>query len=245
MIVVVPMAGRGSRFTSAGIETPKPLIEVAGKPMILWALESLANLQFSKIVFVILAEHEKHFNVVQLLQHYKGWNTSFVIIDKVTEGQLCTVLEASDHFNTDEDILIAACDSLIVSNIEADLLAARRACDGLISVINLPGEHWSFARTDADGNVVEVAEKRRISDNCSTGLYYFSSCAILLQYGNELIDRNERTRNEFFVIPVYQKMIDDGLVVKVSMASAMWDMGNPDAKRYFENNFKNQTSDHD
>lgn len=244
MIVVVPMAGRGSRFTSAGIETPKPLIEVGGKPMILWALESLGNLEFSKIVFVVLAEHEKHFNVVKLLDNYKGWNTEFVFIEKVTEGQLCTVLEASHHLNAEEDLLIAACDSLIVSDLETDLKHVRQSGDGLISVIDLPGDHWSFARTDADGNVVEVAEKKRISDHCSTGLYYFSTGELLQHYGKQLIDRNERTRNEFFVIPVYQKMIDDGLIVKVSHAKEMWDMGTPDAKQYFENNFTyhNKTS---
>jgi UDP-N-acetylglucosamine diphosphorylase / glucose-1-phosphate thymidylyltransferase / UDP-N-acetylgalactosamine diphosphorylase / glucosamine-1-phosphate N-acetyltransferase / galactosamine-1-phosphate N-acetyltransferase len=234
MIVVIPMAGRGSRFSDAGFDTPKPLIEVAGKPMILWALESLRGISFDKIIFVALREHNERYRIDKLLRKVNGWATEFVFIDQVTRGQLCTVLKASEYFDDKGDVLIAASDSYIKSDIGSDISARRNLCSGLISVISLPGDQWSFARADDNGRVVEVAEKKRISDHCSTGLYYFSRSSYLQSFGQHIIMNNETTRNEFYVIPVYQKMIEEGLTIELSSAAEMWDMGTPAAKQTFE-----------
>jgi UDP-N-acetylglucosamine diphosphorylase / glucose-1-phosphate thymidylyltransferase / UDP-N-acetylgalactosamine diphosphorylase / glucosamine-1-phosphate N-acetyltransferase / galactosamine-1-phosphate N-acetyltransferase len=234
MIVVVPMAGRGTRFSDAGFDIPKPLIEVAGKPMILWALESLERVKFDAIIFVALREHDERYGIRRLLHKVNGWNTRFVFIDDITDGQLCTVLAAREYFTHDQDVLIAASDSYIKSGISRDIERRPVDCAGLISVISLPGDHWSFVRTDEFAKAIEVAEKKRISEHCSTGLYYFSRSTDLYHFGQQMIQNEERTRNEFYVIPVYQKMIDAGMSIRLSPATEMWDMGNPEAKRLFE-----------
>lgn len=234
MNIVVPMAGRGSRFANHGVETPKPLIEVAGRPMIAWALESLCGLlPAARLVFVVLREHEEQFQVSRLVRALTGDAASVVMLDDVTEGQLCTVLAAKAHLEADDDLLVAACDTLVVSNIADDI--ARRPVDshGMISVADLPGERWSFARTDATNRVVEVAEKTRISNHASTGLYYFSRTREFIETGEGMIARGEKTRGEYFVIPVYQKYIERGLRVDISTASEMWDMGTPEALASF------------
>ena len=57
MKVVVPMAGRGSRFASTAGTVPKPLIPVMGRPMVSWALRSIENVLFNQIIFIALKEH--------------------------------------------------------------------------------------------------------------------------------------------------------------------------------------------
>lgn len=200
--------------------------------MIYWALKSLEGVQFSRMVFVLLREHEAQFQVRSMLTSMVQQPVSFVLLDEVTDGQLCTVLAAKEFMKEDEDVLVAASDTWVQSRLGDDVLQPH--IDGLISVAQLPGEQWSFARTDDTGHVVEVAEKVRISDQASTGLYYFRRAGDLIRFGEEMIARKEKTRGEYYVIPVYQKMIEAGLHIGISNASAMWDMGTPEAKKLFE-----------
>lgn len=233
MIVIVPMAGRGSRFAGASPERPKPLVEIHGKPMFQWALKSLEGIRFSRIIFIVLDEHERRFAVSHCVQKQFDGNAIVVTIPQVTEGQLCTVLAAKQYINTDEDVLVSSSDTFVVSRLGEDIEKKRDDCRGIISVANLPGDRWSFARTDGDGKVVEVAEKIRISDYASTGLYYFSHGCDLVAVGEEMIRKGEKTRGEYYVIPVYQKFIQRGWRVDISLAAEMWDMGTPEAMAEF------------
>lgn len=234
MKIVIPMAGRGSRFGNSGMNLPKPLIPVAGKPMVAWALESLKGLAHSQIIFVALAEHEAQYSVCSLLHSFVGSSAQVFLIDGVTEGQLCTVLTARDLIDSDEDFLIASADTYVVSNLATDIAKRAANCRGIISVANLPGDHWSFARADSAGRVVEVAEKTRISGYASTGLYYFASGSEFVQVADDMIRNQEKTRGEYYVIPVYQKYIHRGLQVDISLATQVWDMGTPNALAAFE-----------
>jgi len=216
-----------------GNGTPKPLIEVAGKPMIAWALESLSNLQHSRIIFVALAEHEKQFGLRSLLSELAGSTTELVLLDSVTEGQLCTVLTARHLIEPDKPLLIASSDTYVISDLAADIEQSGQDCHGLISVANAPGDHWSFARTDENGDVVEVTEKKRISDNASTGLYYFSNAGEFLDTADSMIEQRDTTRGEYYVMPLYQRFIDRGWKIKLSLAREVWDMGTPEALNEF------------
>ncbi len=238
MIVVMPMAGRGSRFSNKGYQTPKPLIQVDGIPMFVRALGSLGNLEYELLVMIALKEHETEFKVSDLIAKYlPNKPVKLLLIDEVTEGQLCTVLLASDEIKN-KPVLVMASDTLVEGNLDYDIRNLGDA-KGLISVINLPGDSWSFARINDNGIVVEVQEKIRISDHASTGLYYFSCGDDLINFGNEMIKNNERNRGEFFVIPVYQKLIHAGISIKISQATAMWDMGTPENLEATLHYFKN------
>lgn len=231
MNLVIPMAGRGARFANQGVQTPKPLIEVRGRPMVAWALDGLVDALAiaSRVIFVVLREHEERFGLRTLLPSLTGVPTEVVAIDGVTEGQLCTVLAATPQLDLEADLLVAACDTYVAPGIARDIQARTADSHGIISVVHAPGDRFSFARTDASGRVVEVAEKVRISDNASTGLYYFSSARELVEAGKEMIAREEKMRGEYYVIPVYQKYIERGWRVDVSLAPEMHDMGTPEA----------------
>jgi dTDP-glucose pyrophosphorylase len=227
MKVIVPMAGRGSRFKNVGEMTPKPLIPVLGKPMLYWALKSIDGIEYSQLVFIALKEHEVNFGLKTLLHELYDNNVTLILIDEVTEGQLCTVLAAEEHLNSSEDILITSSDTFVKSKIGEHISRKADDCAGLISVANLPGDRWSFAKVDDTGRVVEVAEKRRISNYASTGLYYFANGYDFLTEAKRIIENKEKTQGEYYVIPVYQKFIERGLKVEISLADEVYDMGTP------------------
>ena len=234
MTVVVPMAGRGSRYSDQGYNIPKPLIEIEGKQMVFWALESLANIAYEKIIFIALKQHEEQFKISKLLNENMKKSFQLVLIDEITEGQLCTVLKAKGLIHQDDDLLIIASDTLIRSNIGEQIQKKDSKTKGIISVIDLPGDKWSFAKASDDGIVTEVAEKIRISDHASTGIYYFSKAGDFFSEGESIIKNHEKTKGEYYVIPVYQKFIEKNETVMVSIADEMWDLGTPEAKEIFE-----------
>lgn len=234
MKIVVPMAGRGSRFSAQGVHLPKPLVPIKGRPMLAWALQSLKHVSYTEIIFVALAEHEAQYGISAQLRSLVDAPVRILLLEGVTEGQLCTVIAARSMINTDEDLLIASSDTYVVSSLARDIQGRAADCHGIISVANVPGDRWSFARTDSTGRVIEVAEKTRISEHASTGLYYFSRGHEFLEVAQEMIRSGATTRGEYYVIPVYQKYIDRGWRVDISQASQMWDMGTPEAAEKFE-----------
>jgi dTDP-glucose pyrophosphorylase len=232
MLLVIPMAGRGSRFANVGYQIPKPLIEIAGKPMLYHAFQSVKEVHYRKLIFIALKEHEEEYTVSNIIKQHIQQPFELILLDKVTEGQLCTVLKAAEYFTENEGILIAASDSYIQSNIAKDI--ANTTANGLISACNLPGEQWSFAKTNDAGVVIEVAEKNRISNHASTGLYYFNDAKKFEQEALKLIEKKETTKGEYYIMPLYNQLIKQGLTIYLSEATQMWDMGTPEAKQQFE-----------
>jgi UDP-N-acetylglucosamine diphosphorylase / glucose-1-phosphate thymidylyltransferase / UDP-N-acetylgalactosamine diphosphorylase / glucosamine-1-phosphate N-acetyltransferase / galactosamine-1-phosphate N-acetyltransferase len=239
MNVVLPMAGRGSRFTNSGYTTPKPFIEINGKPMFLWALESIKGLSIDNLLIVVLEEHRNQYNLDNLLRENCDIPFEIICIDSVSEGQLCTVLACKSFFDSENEVLIISSDTLVISNIN-EIIKSSKNVDGIIStMISDYGDNWSFIKFNTKGNVIEVAEKNRISNCISTGLYYFKSGKKFLFYANELIRQNFRVNGEFYVIPVYNLMIKAGLNIKTANSLQMWDMGNPESKKIFQDALNN------
>ena len=231
------MAGLGSRFTEKGINVPKPLIKVSDSYMIEWALKNIQGMSYSELIFIILKEHEENFALGSKLLNLKIPKSNVLVINQVTEGQLQTVMAAKEALKTDEDLLISPTDTYVASNINRAIQTKSSSCSGIISVIEKSGNQWSFAKTDKNNKVIQVAEKQRISSLASTGLYYFSSSNEFIHLSDKIISSNEKTRGEFYVIPVYQKYIDEGHFISINIANEMWDLGTSESISFFENNY--------
>lgn len=238
MNVVVPIAGRGSRFSVHGFTTPKLLIQVAGKPMLAWGLKSIEKIIPTNLIFVALREHEYSYDITHILSTLTNGTAKTILLDDVTDGQVCTVLAARSLINDDRDLLIISPDTYVLSQIDEDIKKRPQNCAGIISVANLPGDRWSFAKADRFGNVIDVAEKSRISDNAGTGLYYFSKGWQFVEYAERMISAQDKTRGEYYVMPLYKRFISAGLQVILSQAEQVWDMGNPQALTEFESHLK-------
>jgi dTDP-glucose pyrophosphorylase len=238
MRILIAMAGLGTRSSA---EVPKPLVPVADRPMISWALDSLVNMEFSQLVLTLRAAHEEEYGLSDKLRaiHHPlldDWSRIRIIFQRASpSGQLTSVLEARDFLQTDEDLLIASVDTFIVSSLHRDIAERARACRGIVSVVDKPGEQWSFVRTEpGTRRVIEVAEKVRISDYASTGMYYFSSSREFVEAADEVVRRKEKQRGEYYVSSVYGEYIKRNWSVEISTpAEEMWDLGTPAARSDF------------
>jgi dTDP-glucose pyrophosphorylase len=235
-LIVIPMAGQGSRFAEAGYAKPKPFIDVLGRPMIEQVMD---NLSAPNAEYLLLARGE-HLKAepgsVELLES-RG-DTQFAVVDRLTEGAACTVLLAREQIDLDRPILIANCDQIIDFDCAAFIEDCKaRDLDGSILCFRDADRDpkWSFAKTDDNGLVVEVKEKVAISDLATVGLYYFARGSDFVKAAIDMIARNDRANNEFYVCPVYNYAIRAGARIGVYeiASTAMHGIGTPaDLDRY-------------
>jgi UDP-N-acetylglucosamine diphosphorylase / glucose-1-phosphate thymidylyltransferase / UDP-N-acetylgalactosamine diphosphorylase / glucosamine-1-phosphate N-acetyltransferase / galactosamine-1-phosphate N-acetyltransferase len=239
MNIVLPMAGRGSRFASVGVTTPKPLIDVRGKPMYAWAMASLPLALADRLIFICLAEHLEDPAIADDIRtRYSGHEVEIVALDHVTRGQAETVLAAKSWINSAESLVIFNADTYMTSDFERNIVRLASSVDGVFGVFEAPGEQWSFARTDDNGRVLETAEKRRIGRWASTGLYHFSRGADFVRHTEAMIAADDRERGEFYVAPVYNRLIAEGAEIVIDAADAVWGLGTPEDLAVFEATYK-------
>ena len=229
--VVIPMAGEGSRFSRAGYTKPKPFIDVAGRTMIETVMENLA---LEDARYILLARREHMVAEPDTIQRLRDLgNVEFVSIDAPTEGTACTVLQARELIDNDTPLLIANCDQVVeFSCTEFVSECWARGLDGSILCFDNPSRDpkWSFAKTDKDGLVMQVAEKRAISQLATVGVYLFRRGRDFVSGAVDMIARNERVNNEFYTCPIYNHVIGHGgrIGVHTVSAEAMHGLGVPE-----------------
>jgi dTDP-glucose pyrophosphorylase len=226
--VVISMAGRGQRFVDAGFEVPKPLIGVRGRPMYAWALDAVPEVVIGKLIFVGLDEHLGSGGLAaDILDRFGHLDPQIVGLQQVTEGQACTVLAAREHIDPGLPLVVHNADTWCVTGLVTTLDDLGPEVRGVISVFEAEGDHWSFARLDDRGRVLETAEKRRISPYATTGLYHFSRAADFLAAADRMVREDDRVNGEFYVAPLYNRLIADGGVVLADVAQEVVVLGTP------------------
>ncbi|MET3598163.1 glycosyltransferase family 2 protein [Martelella mangrovi] len=210
--IVVPMAGRGSRFADAGYKDPKPLIPVHGKPMIQVVVENLTPSVDHRFIFICQNGHIRDYGLENRLKGLAE-NVEIIGIDHVTEGQASTVLLAEALIDNDDPVMTVNSDQYIDADIDDYLgFMERGGYDGLIMTMKADDPKWSFVREE-DGKVVETAEKRVISDNAAVGIFNFRKGRDLVRASRKMIEDNVRINGEFYICPVYNYMISDKLKI--------------------------------
>lgn len=231
MNVLIPMAGAGSRFASAGYTFPKPLIEVNGKPMIQVVVENL-NVD-AHFIFLVQKEHYEKYNLKQLLNLIAP-GCDIIQVDGLTEGAACTTLLAKQLIDNDEPLLMANSDQFVEWNSNECLYAfTADGIDGGIVTFKATHPKWSFAKIGDDGFVSEVAEKNPISDNATVGIYYWKKGSDYVKYAEQMIEKNIRTNGEFYVAPTFNEAISEGKKIRVKEIQKMWGLGTPSDLEYF------------
>ena len=232
--ILIPMAGAGSRFEKAGYTNPKPLIDVNGKPMIQVVVENL-NID-AHYHFIFQESHQHKYNLDQMLKLIAP-GCSYTVINGMTEGAACTTLKAEEFIDNDTPLIMANSDqfvewhsdefmyNMITSDVDAGILTFK-ATD----------PKWSFAKVDENGFVTEVAEKKPISDIATVGIYYWKKGSDYVKYAKQMIAKNIRVNNEFYVCPVFNEAIQDGKKVKTFNIEKMWGIGTPEDLTIFLNN---------
>jgi dTDP-glucose pyrophosphorylase len=226
MNVLIPMAGEGSRFAKAGYTFPKPLIEIFQKPMIQIVVENLGL--DANFIFLVRKEHDEKYNVSSLLKVISP-NCKIVFVDKLTEGAACTTLLAENYIDKNDPLLIANSDQFVEWNSSKVLYElTNKQIDGGIIVFKSVHPKWSYAKTDDNDIVTEVAEKIVISDNATVGIYFWKKGSDYVKYAKQMIKKNIRVNNEFYVCPVFNEAILDKKKIIIDQVDEMHGLGTPE-----------------
>lgn len=261
------MAGRGSRFQAVAdanpaYKKPKPLINIKGKPMIEWAMESLPFLDLPRrpattdkkvstknLIFISLEEQQREHKITDLLKSIFGTNITVLLIPEVTRGALETALTAKKYINTGEDVIISDSDHYFDGvGLYRMIQKKDENVRGMIPVFRPPDKEvkWSYTLFDKEFTALAVAEKDSVlaakGAYANIGTYYFSYGNVFVKEAEEMITLNDmygpEGKKEFFVAPLYQRMIDKGMKIQAAVVDWMWGLGTPKDVEYFEKNYK-------
>ena len=241
MKILIPMAGRGKRFEDAGYSFPKPLIDINGKTMIQIIIE---NLNFSaEHILICQKEHYEKYVLKELLDLITP-NCKIIQVSEITEGAACTALLSKESINNDEELIIANSDQWVNWNNQHFLSFLRdNDADGGIVTFYYTHPKWSFVKLDDEGKVTIVAEKKPISNIATVGIYYFKKGKYFVEAAEQMIGKNIRTNNEFYIAPVYNEMIQSNKKILNYPIAEMRGLGTPeDLSKFMENIDKKQVA---
>ncbi len=239
MRILITMAGIGSRFRKAGYQVPKYRIEVHGKSLFEWSMESLSAFRRAKdsYLFVVRRQDESEAFIKETCEALKIPKARVIEIDKMTDGQAATAMLGAQYWDREEELLIYNIDTYV----ERGEIRPEQICaEGFLPCFHGEGDHWSFVRLDGGGKAVEVREKERISDNCTLGAYYFKSCGLYEELYREYYkEGSPMEEGEKYIAPLYNCLIEKGGEVRISLVDKdrVHVLGTPEELEYFKENY--------
>lgn len=260
------MAGRGSRFQAAASENPefknpKPLINVKGVSMIVWAVKSLpfvdlphraAKTSFTvkpkDLTFICLEEHEEKFGIISVLHSLFTKAISVVLIPEVTRGATETALTAKPYIADEEALIISDSDHYFDGEVYYKTIEKKKdGVAGIIPVFKPPDDYpkWSYTLFDKTGRALAVGEKdadlARKGAYANIGAYFFSKGRIFIDEAEQMIRQNDmygaEGKQEFYIAPIYDRLIKKGFGVQAAIIDKVWGLGTPKDLSYFLENY--------
>ena len=233
--ILVPMAGLGSRFIKEGFKVPKQLINIKDKHLIDISLNCL-DYEGCNLIFVVRDETVYNFHMDELLRKKFGDDVKIVVLDKLTDGSVCSCLYAEEYIDNDAPLVIHTLDIEFEPVFNPHIMSDLNG-DGLILTFKSNSTNYSYAKVEGiDGHVTETAEKKAISSNACVGIYGFKRGSDFCKYAREMIDRDLRTKNEFYISPLYNLLIEDGKKILTEPVDKMHIFGTPDEFHFYKDN---------
>lgn len=215
LTIVIPMAGKGSRFQGYEYNVPKPFIEFAGQMMIEHVLQGLA---VPGAQYLLIIQKEFEINQTKELECIQGhFSVSYVVVDRVTQGAACTALAAHRKINFQQPVLFADSDNIFdAQDIQAFIENARvRQLDASLLTVPSDRSDFSYARLDERGLVCETKEKQVISPHAIAGAYYFARGSDFVDATIDMIIYGEQQKKEYFLSNTFNILIAKDLLVGV------------------------------
>ena len=232
--ILVPMAGLGSRFIKEGFKVPKQLINIKDKHLIDISLDCL-NYEDCNLIFVVRDETVYNFHIDELLKKKFGDDIKIVVLDKLTDGSVCSCLYAEEYIDNDAPLVIHTLDIEFRPVFDPHTMNDLDS-DGLLLTFKSNSANYSYADVDDDGYVKRTAEKKAISSNACVGIYGFKKGSDFCKYAREMIIKDIRTKNEFYIAPLYNLLVDDDKKIVTSDVDKMHVFGTPDEFHFYKEN---------
>ena len=233
--ILVPIAGEGSRFARSEWIVPKPLILIDNKRIIEWTMDSI-DISNSNLIFIVRKEHVEEFSIDSYLKEKFGKDTKIVIANEPTDGSVCSCLLARDLIDNDKPLAIHCSDVFFEPKFSFENINSDKNWDGCILTFKSNSINYSYSSTDSEGYVKEVAEKKVISDQASAGIYVFKKGRDFVKAADEMIQNNLRTKNEFYLAPIYNILVKNGLKVVTEEVDKISIFGTPEEYKFFTKN---------
>ena len=227
MKIVIPVAGIGSRLKPHTHTVPKPLIEVAGKPMLDYVVEEALKVNPDELIFVV--GYKKEAIIEHIRSKYSNIRISFV--EQVNrDGDGSAVKLALDHVEKDSNLVVFFGDTLI----DFDLKKAieKQKADGIVFSMEVSTpQHYGVLELDENMEIHSIEEKPENpkSNHAIIGTYYFSSLQKVKRILTSIIENQETMGGEYKLAKVLQYYInDDSLSLKASPVKNWFDCGRPE-----------------
>jgi NDP-sugar pyrophosphorylase family protein len=218
--ILIPMAGKGKRFND--FLSPKPLIEIDGKPMIEHVVDYFPKQ--SEFIFICNENHLQHTPLKNILNRIAPKSTIISVTDEMLKGPAYSALAAFPHISDDEEVIVNYCDFILVWDYEKFMSKVQeKKPDGAILTFkgfhpsSLGDTYYAYCQVSDNGYLTALKEKEsfskdRTQDFGSTGTYYFATGALFKKYVKELVSDNKNSVNgEFYMSLPFCLMIKDGL----------------------------------
>jgi dTDP-glucose pyrophosphorylase len=227
LALVMPMAGRGSRFRHARTEVPKPLVELWGRPLFWWSTESLVrSVRVRELIFVVLSEHVDQFAIDATIRDFYP-SARVVSLPEVTSGAAETAAIGMSALVTTGPVAVNDCDHAFrADGLQSIVDRLRGRVQGALLGFRAGASAYSYARFDGDGRVIGTVEKQVVSDFAIAGCYLFSDAQTFLDRYAEY--RQDCRYDELFVSGVYNAILRAGGEVLCHELAEHVSFGTPD-----------------
>ncbi|HEY2806823.1 MAG TPA: sugar phosphate nucleotidyltransferase [Gemmatimonadales bacterium] len=218
MQVIIPLAGKGTRLRPHTHITPKPLINVAGRPVMDWVMDKLQGLGVTELIFI--TGHLKEQVEAYARAHYK--TPSRFVEQKVQDGTAGAINLARPYVKG--PVFIIFVDTVF----DADLgIVNTTDADGIIWAKEVEDyQRFGVVVTDAQGYMTRIVEKptEPISKLANIGLYYIKDVDALWQ-GIDHVMASPKNKGEWYLTDAFQWMIEHGRRIKTAEVGAWLDCG--------------------
>jgi glucose-1-phosphate thymidylyltransferase len=223
MKVIIPLAGKGTRLRPHTHLVPKPMLKIAGKPVMAYILEDLEKLGgVEQVVYVTGHLKEK----VETYARTQFPSLPAVFVEQTVQDGTAGAVKLAQPY-VDQDVLIIFVDTIF----ETDLSVIKSTdADGIIWVKEVEDyQRFGVVVTDADGNMTQIIEKPStpISKRANIGLYYIKNWKLLYE-GIDHVLTQPMNKGEFYLTDAFQYMIDKGAKIKVIDVEGWFDAGKLD-----------------
>lgn len=222
MNVIIPLAGFGTRLRPHTYTKPKPLINVAGKPVLGYILDKFSGLDVDEIVFIVGYLGDQIEDYVSTTYKVKAR----YVEQKELLGQAHAIYLAKELVNG--PTLIIFVDTLFEANLSS---LNQEKSDGVIYVKEVEDpRRFGVVLVNQERHITRLIEKpSSMKDNLAViGLYYVKDIQRLMAAIKSLMDQNLQTKGEFYLADALQLMIDDGAILRPETVNIWLDCGQPE-----------------